>query len=407
MKITTAKIIQFIDQGSMVLSILMLTGGYVFIKILAVIAYPTSLWFLFIYWKKTIWALVQEKFFWLYIGLIIISISWSVDYGTSLYSTLKLMGTFIIGLSLAVRYNPRDQLRILTWTFAISILLSYFFGLVLPQQGIMWGGTLDGAWRGAFAHKNQLGRMMVIGTMVFFLSAIDSSKYRWLFWSGCAASFGLIILSQSKTALVAVLTLLALYPLYRTFRWSYNWIVIFFSIFIIAVGCSLILLVPNLGFFLEALGKDATLTGRLPLWEGSISSFMDRPWLGYGYDSFWSGISGESDKLLLLIDSDWAAPNSHNGFLEILLAFGLIGFVIATLVFLTIFFRSLACIRSTKSAFALWPLWYLTLLFLVSITESNTSPWSVYWAFNIAIAISTHRKIMYQHTPISRSIKKL
>lgn len=398
MKSRFAKVITFIDRVSMVLSILMLTGGEQFLKILAVFAYPTTLLFLFIYWKKAIWTLIQEKLFWLYLGLIILSIFWSANIGNTLYSTLKLIGTLLIGFSLAVRYQPKNQLEILAWAFGISAFLSFAYCLLIPHQGIMMEGDVQGSWRGIYNHKNTLARMMTISTMVFFLQAIEVSRYRLLFLFFCACSFVLVIFSQSKTSLVILLTLLAIFPVYRMLRWSYSWLIPFFSVTILTIGISTLLLVSNLETIVTALGRDITLTGRVPLWELVISEIYKRPWLGYGYQGFWLGWEGESKYIWKYIA--WEPPHSHNGFLEILLAFGFIGLVVSTLTFISIFLRSLICIRTTKSAFGFWPLWYLTLLFLINITESQMSGFSIYWALSIAVAISTHRKILNQYIPI-------
>lgn len=393
---TLSKYITFIDKPSMVLSLLMLTGGDNFL-ILSLIAYPTSLFFLFIYWKKTIWTIIQEKFFWLYFLVIVLSLAWTADFGSSLYMTLKLIGTLLIGLSLTVRYSPKEQLSILAWTLGLCAFLSLVFGLLLPQQGIMSGSSsLQGSWSGIYKHKNILGSAMTLGTLVFFLRAIEPSKYQWIFWLGCTCSFALVILSRSKTYLVILITLLALFPLYRALRWSYSWLIPFFSIVILTTGISVLFLVTQIENILTTLGKDVTLTGRIPLWELVIAKIAERPLLGYGYGGFWLGWEGESADVWRYTNKNWEAPHSHNGFLEILLAFGLIGLVIATLTFITIFWRSLTCIRSTQSSFGYWPLWYLTLLFLSNLTESNMNAFSIYWALNIAVAISTHRKIINQ-----------
>ncbi|MGV8988312.1 MAG: hypothetical protein ACOH2H_18735 [Cypionkella sp.] len=44
-----------------------------------------------------------------------------------------------------------------------------------------------------------------------------------------------------------------------------------------------LLLVP----LLEALCKDATLAGRVPLWAMVDMCIAERPWLGYAYQAFW------------------------------------------------------------------------------------------------------------------------
>jgi O-antigen ligase len=64
-----------------------------------------------------------------------------------------------------------------------------------------------------------------------------------------------------------------------------------------------------------------TLSGRLPLWDALYSSIAERPLLGYGFGAFWS--PEHLDQILKL--SGWHAVVAHSGFLDELLATGLIG----------------------------------------------------------------------------------
>ncbi|MGO7785777.1 O-antigen ligase family protein, partial [Rhizobium ruizarguesonis] len=73
---------------------------------------------------------------------------------------------------------------------------------------------------------------------------------------------------------------------------------------------------------LEALGKDATLTGRVPLWELVDLEISDRWMFGYGYQAFWTVANPEATRIWLKIG--WASPHAHNGYRDILLSFGII-----------------------------------------------------------------------------------
>ena len=389
MKSKLGQYIIFSEKVFAVLSVLWITGG-VDTKFLAFIAYPTTVFFLLIRWKKTIWKLIQEYFFWIYVVFIMLSVLWSADFGESLYMSLKLIGTILIGLSLGVRYSTKEQLQILVWAFGIAAILSLFYCLFLPQKGVMIGGELEGAWKGIYSHKNAFGRTMVFSTMIFLLQAISNKQYKFLLWSGVALSFTLVILSNSKTSLVILLTLLAIFPLYRALCWSYSWLIPFLIIVVFSIGIAILFFVTQLESILTTLGKDVTLSGRIPLWELVIAKISERPWLGFGYGGFWTGWNGESGDIWRI--ETWEPPSAHNGLLDICLSIGLVGAVLAVIVFVTTFLRSLNYLRQTRSIDGLWPLWFLTLLVLSNITESTLNSRSIMWTFYSAIVISTHKK---------------
>jgi exopolysaccharide production protein ExoQ len=81
--------------------------------------------------------------------------------------------------------------------------------------------------------------------------------------------------------------------------------------------------------FTEALGRDATLTGRTALWDGLLSGVVD-PVVGAGFESFWLG-----ERLTRLWNQYWWRPNqAHNGYLEIYLNLGAIGVLLLVFVLL-------------------------------------------------------------------------
>ena len=74
------------------------------------------------------------------------------------------------------------------------------------------------------------------------------------------------------------------------------------------------------------------LTGRLPLWTIAFQFISERPLTGYGFYAFWTPdhIRYFSDQL------GWGVPESHNGFIELLLSLGIPGL----LFYLTLILRS-------------------------------------------------------------------
>jgi len=73
----------------------------------------------------------------------------------------------------------------------------------------------------------------------------------------------------------------------------------------------------------EAMGRDATLSGRTELWGHLLSMPVDR-FLGAGFESFWLGPRVEQ-----LWRIYWWHPNqAHNGYLELFLNLGCVGLVL-------------------------------------------------------------------------------
>jgi O-antigen ligase len=70
----------------------------------------------------------------------------------------------------------------------------------------------------------------------------------------------------------------------------------------------------------QAIGRDATLTGRTLLWN-ELLRMNTSPWLGVGFESFWLG-----ERAAYFWETYWWRPNqAHNGYLEVFLDLGWIG----------------------------------------------------------------------------------
>lgn len=81
----------------------------------------------------------------------------------------------------------------------------------------------------------------------------------------------------------------------------------------------------NLGREKESI---ADLTGRTEVWRELLPYIEARPWLGYGYESFWTPAR--------LTDfggaQGWAVPDAHNGYINLALGVGLPGSLLYTVV---------------------------------------------------------------------------
>ena len=342
-------------------------------------------------YKKVIPIVIREKWLWMIWGIALASTFWSDIPVATLRSSLFLVQVTLFGVYFAARYSLKEQLRLLAVTFSIIVLLSIAIALALPSYGVMTfqeGGVHAGAWRGIYFHKNGLGRMMVLSAIVFLISTSSSRKYRWIAWAGFILSIAMVVLSTSKTSLAILLTLIVLLPFYKALRWSSSLAIPFLIATILVGGSVAVLLVSNTEAILGAFGRDLTLTGRTELWAAVLDKISERPWLGYGYGGFWRSLEGESADVLSIVR--WAAPHSHNGFLDLCLDLGLLGLLAFALSFLAVCWRSVLCVRLIKTSEGLLPLAYLTFLLLANLTESSLLRQSSLWILFTVVTFSTH-----------------
>jgi O-antigen ligase len=126
----------------------------------------------------------------------------------------------------------------------------------------------------------------------------------------------------------------------------------------------------NVEAALELVGKDTSLTGRVPLWEFLLDQARERPWLGYGYSAFWLGWTGPSE-FVSHVTGGWYPSHAHNGLLNLGLQLGLTGVVLFLLGMASAVHRALRSLRDGPPAGGVFSLSMLSLLLLTSISEST------------------------------------
>ncbi len=132
----------------------------------------------------------------------------------------------------------------------------------------------------------------------------------------------------------AMLTLAvpAIYLLHFQPRWGVQWRLPLGWMYVVgSVGFLVVALtiIPLFSPLFEALGKDATLTGRTPLWEASLNLIMNNNTLmGYGYAMFWRDEAAVALLHSAFDENSFMAQQmsgSHNVLIEMLLNSGVLG----------------------------------------------------------------------------------
>ena len=295
------------------------------------------------------WSLVALVF------LAMLSSLWAEKPDLVFRKGIGLFGTTLFGIALAVRFSFQDQLRILSWLFRLTAILSLGCVVLLPSYGI----SSYGEWQGVFAYKNAMGSIMGLSLLVEWQLPATNGLSKVLKGLAMFLYAFLLLKADSVTpavTLVATMILLNIYK-FAALRLRVPLYAVFLIIAILAsVGFSLV--VANSDSVMGAVGRSSNLTGRTEIWNLAISFIQQRPILGYGYSGFWLGASSESI-IATRIMRGYAVYYSHNGYLEMLLTLGAIGLLLTLLLVGTGMNRALIFSEQRESGSHLWPLAFL------------------------------------------------
>ena len=355
---------------------------------MSVLIYFVTFILLAMRWKRVLATITSNKLLWILMGVICFSFFWSINPSQTLRFSVYAIGTTGFGLYLATRYTLEEQLELIGWTYGLLLVLSILFVIVIPFYGVM-GGIHEGAIRGVFTHKNQFGAFMAPGGVIFWLNALRGGKYSWIYWCLLVLSCASMVMSKSTTALATFAVMLMLCLIYRIFRWRYEVMVSAILAVTILGIASLIWIAGYVGSdtLFSSVGKDATLSGRIFIWQAVWHQIQLRPWLGYGFAAFWNGFSGPSAYVQLAVRIP--VIYSHNGFLDLWLSIGFVGLAVFVASFLNTTIQSLMLLRKTNNPEGFWPLLILTYILLSNLTEGTlTNLSSSFWAMYVAVSYS-------------------
>ena len=312
--------------------------------------------------------LFQQNYLSFYIGLLIMSALWSADSWLSFKAAISLTLISVFTVHFAKIYDWQEIFKLIRWNQTFIALFSAFIAVFLPSEGLM-----DKGWAGAVGHPIDLGNIMALTASLWLLNGIYKPKYRRRSLLFSALSIAMMQLANSAGAFVIFLALTILVfipPIFR--KLNFLQANLLFTLILSMFGGLSLWLVGNLNTTVSLLNKDLTLTGRVPLWNLLIKeNIWERLWLGYGYAGFWQPWQGTDNPAAIIIRliGDWAV-HAHNGFIDIILNVGLIGFAFFALSFLVNVGRAIKLIFKNRSPEAILPLIILAYVFIGNLSHS-------------------------------------
>jgi exopolysaccharide production protein ExoQ len=337
------------------------------LRLLCLPVYAFTGWALMRNTQHLVIALRRNLVFPLLLALPFLSVVWSVSPSITLRRAIGLLFTMLLAYALAIRFTPRQLLIIVFITVGTCIVLSLGLLLVSPGLARM---PMDGELRGIFIHKNSLGWyasiMVLAATAVLMDRTVGLRRTAFVL---LAAGVLCLATSGSMTAAIATGSAYSLIGFYSILKRTDGLArILVILIFIQVLVGLLIFLHEFLVPVLEAMGKDATLTGRVPLWELVDRQIADHMIFGVGYQSFWT--EANPDAWVIWSQIQWQAPHSHNGFRDTMLSFGVTG----TALFVIVLVRAVrqgAVLHCRDPEYGwLWLNVFLVMVLVMNLTES-------------------------------------
>ncbi len=339
--------------------------------------------------RRSLSAAIHSPMILLLIVVAFMSALWSIDPGVTERRAVAVMFTTLAGMAIAARYDWPEFAEVLGTAYALLAIASFLVGLLAPGLGRM-SDLFPGSWRGVFFDKNGFGDEMALAIMVFLGAAALVPRRRWL-WVGFAGfAFLLILLSTSKTSLVALMVGLGAFALVALAKRGPAMAVLMTFLGVVAFALAACLIVFDADALLGLLGKDATLTGRGQIWSAVLRQIHTRPWTGFGYGAVWTDQSGWGPLAWIVHDAKFRPNHSHNGWLETWLGLGYVGLATWAALFVQTLMLAVIGIYRNRGAYLGFP--FVVVYALVSLTESvtfvyNDLVWVVFAAVSVRLAM--------------------
>ncbi len=371
------------------------------VSLMRMVIYAVTFFLMLARFKSVVRPLMRDPFLWALVGIAATSFMWSDFPNVSQKNGVLLLQTTLFGLYFASRFSRKEQLRIVAWALGIASVFSLLYSLALPGSAI----NSEGLWRGPLIQKNIFARLMVVSGLSILLVALNSRRYRFVIWTVFGITVTLIVLAQSKTALLIFIALVILVPIYRMVQGSDSLAIPFFSIMILVGASVATWFVTNWEPFLYSIGKEPTLTGRTDIWGAVIEKIWERPWLGYGYTAFWEngGVGQKAVFNVIFLN----VSHSHNGYLNLGADLGLLGLLFFGLSLLTAYIRAINWARLGRTSEELWSIIYVSFMILYNHSEStNVDLHSLFWILYVATTLSMKRVEGLEHSAFSEEQEK-
>ncbi|MEP0271096.1 MAG: O-antigen ligase family protein [Balneola sp.] len=250
----------------------------------------------------------------------------------------------------------------------IVLTLSLLLTILAPSKVIHSGTVHIGAWKGIYYHKSGFGREMgILGLLLLFTG---KGIWRYLVFVLCLF---LVYKSQSAISLLTIvgasfyLLTERILSRIKELKNHTN------KIILAGIAGFIAFIASDFASFMELIGKDITLTGRLQIWLYSIFSIREHLWFGYGFESFWQDQT-------LTHNLGWTINHAHNMIFDILLDGGIL-LLVPFLMLIVTFFKNLRSLLSNPHLASVIITSFSMIILISFMEETIYVPFDLKWIY--------------------------
>ena len=327
----------------------------------------------------------QNWLIFVFILLAFISLGWTIRFEITLYKAIILLITSLLAIYIGHSFRLDDILKILVLYYVFLCTINLLFVLFMKPLGIMPDSFFQGAWRGIFWHRNYLGCFMALGVILFLVNLLASKKIGgsdfYLNLVMLMLTSFLLIKSKNATGIITAIVLVGLVIiLFFWVKWRQKMKPAHYYGFLAISIAVVTLVILKLEFFLGLLGRNTSLTGRVPMWGYLFQHIISqRPWLGYGYGAIWhmQGFMEELERVF-----HWGVGMGDNGYIDILLHLGVIGIILLITIIVIGFIRGVKYFLRKRTLEAAFPILVMVFVIVANISfslilETETFVWMI------------------------------
>jgi len=263
-------------------------------------------------------------------GIAALSAAQSLDPTASLRGLLQ--GAIVMIVVAGVLVLPRDEANFARATShaCLALLILVYGALLLAPQLAIHGsegveGVHAGDWRGHLSHKNYAAPVFSVVTMFGIYAWRSGLRWR----GGLIVALGLLFVLESGSKTTMGFLPLAVGVVLLGRLGGRPSLTILLHLALVAAIAALTIgsvVSPQLHALTATLTSDPSFTGRDEIWKFALGRLGERPWLGYGFYSFWETpwVTGAEENF----EANWdirGIGSGHNSYLDAALFFGVPG----------------------------------------------------------------------------------
>ncbi len=279
--------------------------------------------------------------FLLYLGWILLSLSWSFDLFFTLRRVITIYILWVSAVIFAGRYSLRELAFLAVLVTGSTLVLGFGNELRL--------GTFDPPnvwWRfsGLFHTVSMGWNCGILALASMFLITDEKSRFRrFALWGILCTAIVFLLLTKSRMAVASTLFTMGLYW-YRVISGRNKTFLVLGLV--IALCLSYLALSDRWAYYAgeaSTLGRGeaakesvSDLTGRLPLWKYCFRRSAERPIQGWGFNTFIS----PKNMFEVARNVGWTPGSTHSGYVDAIMGLGYVGAAILIFFLLTALARA-------------------------------------------------------------------